>query len=150
MTSVNAFATLLEAFFNIFLWTHTHTHRHEGIALPLLRMRTWGNKLQPESQLDMADMITVEGTGKGTLLFQEPPRIKLLYIHTVLYCKLTLLWSVVIVLWNVSRNPQKEVRCHVFNFITAARLLLCVAHNNYIFKKFPMPRPLQVGRARFD
>jgi len=42
MTSVNAFATLLEAFFNIFLRTrtHTHTHTYEGIALPLLRMRS--------------------------------------------------------------------------------------------------------------
>jgi len=40
MTSVNAFATLLEAFFNIF-GGHTHTHRHEGIALALLRMRAW-------------------------------------------------------------------------------------------------------------
>jgi len=112
-------------------------------------MRARGNKLQPKSQQDMADVITVEGTGKGTLLFQEPLRIKLLYFHTVLYCKLTLLWSVVIVLWNVSGNPQKEVRCHVFN-VTAARLLLCVAHNNYFSQKFPMPRSLQVGRARFD
>ena len=46
MTSVNPFATLLEAFFNIFLrthtHTHTHTHRHEGIALPLLCMRARG------------------------------------------------------------------------------------------------------------
>jgi len=30
MTSVNAFATLLEAFFNIFLRTHTHTPEEVG------------------------------------------------------------------------------------------------------------------------
>jgi len=52
MTSVNAFATLLEAFFNIFLQTHTHTdththtHRHHGIVLPLLHMRMQGNNTQ--------------------------------------------------------------------------------------------------------
>jgi len=28
MMAVNALATLLEAFFNIFLWTHTQTQRH--------------------------------------------------------------------------------------------------------------------------
>jgi len=52
MTSLNAFVTLREAFFSIFLQTHTHTHthtnththRHEGIALPLLRMHTQGNE----------------------------------------------------------------------------------------------------------
>jgi len=40
MTSVNTFATLLEAFINNFLetHTHTHTHRHKSIALPLLCM----------------------------------------------------------------------------------------------------------------
>jgi len=39
-TSVNALATMLEAYFNIFGPTHTHTHiyRQKGIALPLLRM----------------------------------------------------------------------------------------------------------------
>ena len=39
MTSVNALATLLEAFFadtHTYTHTHTHTHIHEGIALPLL------------------------------------------------------------------------------------------------------------------
>ena len=46
MTSVNAFATLFEAFFNIFFAdTHTHAHRHEGIALTLLRMHARGNYL---------------------------------------------------------------------------------------------------------
>ena len=41
-TTIDALATLLEAFFNIFL--RTHTHRHEGIALPLLRMYARGKK----------------------------------------------------------------------------------------------------------
>jgi len=40
MTSVNAFVTLLEAFFYIFF---VDTHTHEGIALPLLHMRVQGN-----------------------------------------------------------------------------------------------------------
>jgi len=42
MMSVNTFATLLEAFFNIFCG---HTHGHEGIALPLLCMHVQGNYL---------------------------------------------------------------------------------------------------------
>jgi len=40
MMSVNAFATLLEAFFNILCGhTHTHTQRHEGTTLNLLHVR---------------------------------------------------------------------------------------------------------------
>jgi len=44
MTSVNAFATLLEAIFCGHKHTHTHTDRHKGIALPLLCMHARGNK----------------------------------------------------------------------------------------------------------
>jgi len=44
MISVDALATPLEAFFNIF-FVDTHTHRQEGIALPLLRIHAWGNYL---------------------------------------------------------------------------------------------------------
>jgi len=59
MTSVNAFATLLEAFFNIFLQTHghTHTHRHEDITWPLLRMRVQGNKTLSVEHLCYAHLI---------------------------------------------------------------------------------------------
>jgi len=40
--SVNAFAALLEAFFNVFLLlTHTQTRRH---CLPLLHMHAQGSK----------------------------------------------------------------------------------------------------------
>ena len=53
MTSVNAFATLLEAFFKIFGRTHTHTHRRKGIALPLLCMRARGKKKQRHGTYDM-------------------------------------------------------------------------------------------------
>jgi len=38
LTSVNALATLLEVFVNIFFCRHTHIHRLDGIALLLLRM----------------------------------------------------------------------------------------------------------------
>jgi len=55
MTSVNAFATLLEAFFNIFL--QTHTHRHEDITLPLLRMRARGSKTLSVEHLCYAHLI---------------------------------------------------------------------------------------------
>jgi len=49
MTSVNVLVTLHEVFLNIccrHTHTHTDTHTHKGIALPLLRMRTRGNKTQ--------------------------------------------------------------------------------------------------------
>ena len=48
----------------MYMYTHTYTHRHEGIALPLLRMRARGNKIDKGTHCTAAPKEGVELLGQ--------------------------------------------------------------------------------------